>query len=320
MILNGRYTGQDLYVQNSNDGSSAGFCTEKVTVNGKEYVFSNESAYAINLKEMNFKPGDSIEIVILHKPDCKPKVLTAFVNPKSDFNIKSISIDGTWVLKWKSLESGNKNPYFVEQFIDNKWIVVAEVESWGSQFEREYRQQVTPNPGKNSFRVKQVDNLGRTKISSEVTLLHEQNKVKFKRSVSLKDSMLSPGDYYTTHNILWEVGRWALLPQSSVQLDSVIAFIQKCPNCVFEIGVHRDNRPGYEKLSWELTQKRAESIKQYLEIKGVNGTQLKAFGYGGTMLLVPDKTIKKAKTKEEQEALHQKNRRVTVKVLGRKDE
>ncbi|MCE3228010.1 MAG: hypothetical protein K0S32_2561 [Bacteroidetes bacterium] len=289
-------------------------------VNNKEYVFEPATAFEINLKTLNLQVGDKLEVVIVHKDNCKPKVLNPNPHtPKSDFIITSISIDGSCILKWKSKESGNKNPYLVEQFINNKWTVVAEIESWGSQFEREYRQQVTPNPGENSFRVKQTDRFGIVRVSSTVTLLHEQTKIKFKRSVSLNDSTLSAGDYYTTRNVVWEVNHWAFLSQSYPHLDSIVDFVKKCPLCVFEIGVHRDDRPGYEKLSFQLTQKRAESIKQYLEIKGVNASSLRAFGYAATMLLISDKAIKKAKTKEEEELLHSMNRRVTVKVIGFKD-
>jgi len=66
-----------------------------------------------------------------------------------------------------------------------------------------------------------------------------------------------------------------------------------------------------------LSTARAQSCVDYLvKEKGIPAARLTAKGLGATQPLVSDATIKAAKTKEEKEALHQKNRRTTFKILS----
>jgi OmpA-OmpF porin, OOP family len=71
-----------------------------------------------------------------------------------------------------------------------------------------------------------------------------------------------------------------------------------------EVGGHTDDK-GDHQMNMDLSKKRAEACKTYLETKGVRADRLSAAGYG------PDKPIDPAKTP----AARQKNRRVEFKVL-----
>ena len=89
IVLEGIYQGKNLYIQNPFGSSGVGFCVQEVRVNGN--VTTDEiasSAFEIDLRNFQFKLGDKVEIKIIHKDDCKPKVLNPEVlNPKSTFEV-----------------------------------------------------------------------------------------------------------------------------------------------------------------------------------------------------------------------------------------
>lgn len=116
--------------------------------------------------------------------------------------------------------------------------------------------------------------------------------------------------------ILYELGSAELLPQSKDSLNYLYNILKDNPGIVVELNSHTDSR-GDLKSNMELSQRRAQSCVDFLvKEKGIQPARLVAKGFGATQLLVSDATIKAAKTKEEQEALHQKNRRTTFKVLN----
>ncbi len=116
--------------------------------------------------------------------------------------------------------------------------------------------------------------------------------------------------------IQYAVGSAELLPQSKDSLNYLYNILSDNPSIVVELNAHTDSR-GDKKKNQELSQARAQSCVDYLvKEKGINAKRLVARGFGADKLLIPDSEIKKAKTKEEQEAMHQKNRRTEFKVLN----
>ncbi|MBL7903229.1 MAG: PD40 domain-containing protein [Bacteroidia bacterium] len=116
--------------------------------------------------------------------------------------------------------------------------------------------------------------------------------------------------------ILYELGSAALLPQSKDSLNYLYNILKDNPAIVVELNSHTDSR-GSAADNMKLSQARAQSCVDFLvNEKGIAAARLVAKGFGATQLLISDATIKAAKTKEEQEALHQKNRRTTFKVLS----
>lgn len=116
--------------------------------------------------------------------------------------------------------------------------------------------------------------------------------------------------------ILYELGSAELLPQSKDSLNYLYNILKDNPSIVVELNSHTDSR-GKADENMKLSQARAQSCVDFLvKEKSIAPARLVAKGFGATQLLVSDAMIKAAKTKEEQEALHQKNRRTTFKVLN----
>ena len=138
------------------------------------------SAFEIPLTEMGFKLGDKMVIKILHKDDCKPKVLIIdYGKPKSTFDVVKMEVTEDGVLKWTSKEENGKIPYVIEQFRWNKWVKVGEVDGKGAAGENGYEFKLSPNSGENKVRVKQVDYSPSSRYSKPLKFISKVKEVTF---------------------------------------------------------------------------------------------------------------------------------------------
>ena len=72
-----------------------------------------------------------------------------------------------------------------------------------------------------------------------------------------------------------------LLPSSVKELQQLAEYLIKNNESLATIIGHTDNK-GDSKLNQELSQKRAESVKRFLENLGIEAKRLKASGLGDT--------------------------------------
>jgi peptidoglycan-associated lipoprotein len=82
-------------------------------------------------------------------------------------------------------------------------------------------------------------------------------------------------------NINYEFGKWDLLPESKVALDTLVAILMLNPTITIEIMSHTDH-VGSDEFNFDLSQKRAQSVVDYLIEKGISPQRLQAKGYGET--------------------------------------
>jgi len=115
-------------------------------------------------------------------------------------------------------------------------------------------------------------------------------------------------------NILYDLDKWDLRPESKEALDGLVATLNNNPTIVIKIMSHTDTRAEHRHND-ELSQKRAQSVVDYLISEGIESERLEAKGYGERKLLITDAKIKKIKTEEEKEAAHQKNRRTEFEII-----
>ncbi|NSW45656.1 MAG: OmpA family protein [Bacteroidales bacterium] len=134
-------------------------------------------------------------------------------------------------------------------------------------------------------------------------------------------------------NIEYDLGKWDLRPESMVSLDKLVETLNNNPNIVIELVSHTDFRSD-DKFNLELSQKRAQSVVNYLIEKGIEPDRLIAKGYGETKpktvdkkmaerypgflkegQVLTEKFIKTLSTVEEQEVCHQYNRRTEFRVI-----
>ena len=107
-------------------------------------------------------------------------------------------------------------------------------------------------------------------------------------------------------NIYYDYDKANLRSESKLELDKLVNILKETPDVKLQINAHTDER-GARDYNIELSQRRAQSVVDYLILKGISFDRLLAKGYGFSTPLV-----KKAKTEEQ----HQLNRRTTFKILN----
>ncbi len=135
-------------------------------------------------------------------------------------------------------------------------------------------------------------------------------------------------------NILYDLAKWDLRPESMVALDALVETLEDNPNITIELMSHTDVRPFRAMTNLELSQNRAQSVVNYLISKGVFSDRLKARGYGPEVPRVIDEKlateneflaisdslskdfIEALPAGDQQEMAHQLNRRTEFRVLS----
>ncbi len=82
-------------------------------------------------------------------------------------------------------------------------------------------------------------------------------------------------------NIFYDFDKAVLRDESKLALDSMVMLLKDHPNIVIEMASHTD-RVGSEKYNQGLSQRRAQSVVDYLIEQGIPRERLKPTGYGET--------------------------------------
>jgi len=133
-------------------------------------------------------------------------------------------------------------------------------------------------------------------------------------------------------NIFYDFGKWDLRPESMVSLDKLVETLIDNSNVTIELMSHTDSRDT-EEYNLTLSQKRAQSVVDYLVSKGIELDRLTAKGYGESRPKVVDASIaaldpflklgttlseqyiNSLANDEQKEIAHQINRRTEFQVL-----
>ncbi|MCB8964745.1 MAG: OmpA family protein [Bacteroidales bacterium] len=133
-------------------------------------------------------------------------------------------------------------------------------------------------------------------------------------------------------NIFYDYDKWELRPESKEALDRLVEILNDNPTVTIELASHTDSRGSLE-YNYELSQKRAQSVVNYLIEKGIATERLKAKGYAQTQpksvdaslnarysflptgVTLDQKFIDGLTTEENKEVVYQINRRTEFRVL-----
>ena len=129
----------------------------------------------------------------------------------------------------------------------------------------------------------------------------------------IQDIELTDGAKPSTHvaghvmrleNLIFQVGNAKIDPESYGELDLLAEMMEENPNMVIQLEGHTDY-VGAVNDNLRLSQRRVESVKNYLVSKGVNRGRMKTKAFGGSQPLSRDDTPE----------AHRMNRRVEVRIL-----
>lgn len=93
-------------------------------------------------------------------------------------------------------------------------------------------------------------------------------------------------------NIFYDFDRATLRPESKAALDELVVMLRDNPNVTLEMGSHTD-RIGTDAYNMDLSNRRAQSVVDYLVSAGINRNRLEYKGYGKTTPKVVTKRINK---------------------------
>ena len=134
-------------------------------------------------------------------------------------------------------------------------------------------------------------------------------------------------------NIFYDFDRWELRPESMAALDRLVEVLNENPTIVIELGSHTDTR-GTLDYNYDLSQKRAQSVVNYLIERGIPAERLRARGYAQSQPKVADeqliqqypfipmgarldqKFVDGLTSEDQREIVHQINRRTEFRVLS----
>lgn len=118
-------------------------------------------------------------------------------------------------------------------------------------------------------------------IAENKRLQDIENTIQSEEALVKKDEKL----VIETEEIHFDYSLWYLRRESRERLAKVIEILKNNPGIVLEIGTHTDIR-GNEEYNRDLSQKRAESAKEFLVKSGIGTERVIAKGYGETKPIV----------------------------------
>ena len=106
------------------------------------------------------------------------------------------------------------------------------------------------------------------------------------------------------NNLFFDTNKFDLKPQSRTELNRLIEFLRQYRDVQIEVSGYTDN-VGSPEANSALSQRRAQSVVEYLSGHGISPTRLRSRGYGETHPLAANDT----------EAHRQLNRRIELHIL-----
>ncbi len=111
------------------------------------------------------------------------------------------------------------------------------------------------------------------------------------------------------NNIYYDLDDDKILPDAEPDLDFIYDLMIKYPDMVIELSSHTDSR-GKDNYNLDLSQRRANSAKQYLVQRGIDEKRIKPVGYGEKRII--NRCTNGVNCSEEE---HRRNRRTEFTII-----
>jgi hypothetical protein len=156
IVLSGVYQGKNIYVQNPFSADKKNFCTDEVYINDiKKMENIKSSAFEIDLSYLAM--NEPVTIKILYKEECMPKVLNSYVlRPSATFQFNAFAVTPSEV-NWTTTGEKNEFVYYIEQFVNNNWLIVKSVNAKGEKGGGIYNLPIQHKYKNNKYRIKAQD-------------------------------------------------------------------------------------------------------------------------------------------------------------------
>jgi outer membrane protein OmpA-like peptidoglycan-associated protein len=130
------------------------------------------------------------------------------------------------------------------------------------------------------------------------------------KNITMDIPLLCKNDVIEIENIYYDYKKFDIRPDAALELDKIVAVLNKYPNMRIELRSHTDSR-GNDNFNLKLSDDRANSAALYVVGKGIDSKRIVAKGYGEKELI--NKCKNGVKCDEKQ---HEENRRTEFKILS----
>jgi outer membrane protein OmpA-like peptidoglycan-associated protein len=299
-----------------------GWCEQKIlkskwsTTNdgedvGKSHVFSYGNTIHLNLDTEGLNGYTNLIVDIYRKgEDDKPiKVYTSVDVADGEVNL-SISDTLSWYGQIKGIKDVEKFYVKVKNPVTKEYIPNSNSETKHATY-LQIKKKIEPSPQK------PPTNQTPLKVGKLDEYLKNAGHCRFKKIIITKDDKptllfdegkfirkLNPNDKsIVTEQIHYDLDKWEIRADAKPILEGITKYLLEPPRLPVELGAHTDCR-GTAEYNAELSQKRAQSVVDYLIKQGVDSSMISAKGYGETRLINHGEHIS--------EELHQQNRRTVI--------
>ncbi len=113
--------------------------------------------------------------------------------------------------------------------------------------------------------------------SENFSLAHHPHDNPFHQDIPLQP--IEVGKKIVLKNIFFETAKYNLKPESKIELEKLIEFMNRNPSLIIEVSGHTDSE-GSEEANQLLSESRAQAVTEYLIANGIDKGRLQAKGYG----------------------------------------
>src|SRR5690606_31090423 len=99
----------------------------------------------------------------------------------------------------------------------------------------------------------------------------------------------APGQVMLLSNLIFEVGRSKITPESYPELDIVVGMMRENEQMIIQLEGHTDYQ-GSASENMKLSKQRVAAVKDYLVAKGIKKNRIHTKAFGGTQPLSRDNT------------------------------
>ncbi|MBK6275819.1 MAG: OmpA family protein [Saprospirales bacterium] len=306
----------EMLTNNINKGNRVTGCdgefSYEVDVN-KEYNFNVAAdGYAPNndvtATTKNVKPGETVMVTIPLVPIKPAGYLVKVVDKTTKKEIRNATVD---------VSSSTDITKYEQKITDNNgqvcYTILCGYDYLASSNAKGY------NPNTQLFSSKEdceklVDcgqDGGKTAIV-ELERGADYDKFYDKDGNPIDSSTLYSGTLIELKDIYYDFDKWFIRKESEPQLNKVLKFMKENPDAIAEIGSHTDSR-ATDEYNNVLSQKRAQSVVDWLVKRGVSKNRLTAVGFGESKLRNDCSNDVKCSEYE-----HQRNRRTEFRIISGK--
>lgn len=168
----------------------------------------------------------------------------------------------------------------------------------------EYGEVIKEAINKEDESIDEVDNIRKEEITNDIEKELAEKQLDDDFDVLKKDE----GVAINLGDVLFDFNSSKLKPEATEKLDEIVKILKRYENFKMKIEGHTDNI-GNEKVNQKLSEDRANTVKDYLILKGVKPNSLSAEGFGEKHPISTNDT-------EEGKAL---NRRVEIIIITNKN-